>query len=60
MNEAIKKCAKAKCFKGLDEYKRLPWTSSILDEIYDFAKKLTEHSPYNTQYLSRKEATPTL
>lgn len=27
MNETIKKCGKNKCFKSLDEYKRLPWTT---------------------------------
>jgi len=26
MNDVIKKCAKNKCLKSLDEYKRLPWT----------------------------------
>lgn len=46
MNECIKKCVRNKCLKSLDEYKRLPWTAEILDKIYDFAKKLMEHSPY--------------
>lgn len=27
MNDSIKKCVKNKCFKSLDEYKRLPWTT---------------------------------
>lgn len=41
MNDAIKKSVKNKCFKSLDEYKRLPWTAEILEKIFDFARKLT-------------------
>ena len=46
MNEAIKKAVKTKCFKGLDDYKRVPWTYEILQRIHSFAKSLMEHSPF--------------
>lgn len=49
MNEAIKKAAKSKCFKGLDEFKRIPWSYEILTKIHTFAKELLEHSPYRNK-----------
>lgn len=54
MNDVIKKCVKNKCFKSLDEYKRLPWTLQILQKIYEFAQRLTEHSPYKKQEIDQK------
>lgn len=51
MNEVIKKCSKSKSFKGLDDYKRLPWTQSILEQIYEFARSLMDHSPYKKGHL---------
>lgn len=56
MNDAIKKCAKSKSFKGLDEYKRLPWTQTILDQIYEFARSLMDHSPYKKGAMKEKLA----
>lgn len=49
MNETIKKVQRTRCFKALDQYKRLPWTYEILEKLDDFAKKLTEHSPFRKE-----------
>lgn len=46
MNDVIKKAVKTRSCKGLDDYKRLPWTYEILGKLNEFAKSLTEHSPY--------------
>ena len=46
MNEAIKKAARVKCFKGLEDFKRIPWSFDILTKMHTFAKELMEHSPY--------------
>ena len=58
MNDTIKKCVKSKSYKGLDDYKRLPWTQNILNQIYDFAKDLMNHSPYKKGSLRERNDNP--
>ena len=59
MNETLKKCVKSKTFKGIDEYKRLPWTIYLLDEAYNFANKLfIDYSPFKNEKLENSRNVP--
>ena len=40
MKEVIRSCVNKKCLKGLENFKRLPWTYEILGKLDQFSKQL--------------------
>lgn len=44
MQKIIKQCIKNKNFKGLDNFKRLPWTYEIFMKLDEVSKGLLEYA----------------